>query len=304
VLSDLFYNYWAMISVVLAMALSYYLGRRVGRKDRQEALHTLLAIASITRDLTTDVENRNTELATVEGNVEQIECDGQVETVQQLLLKQITEVVSSNKKLRDDLVCARYAFEDQAQELDRTRVIARTDKLSGVANRHSFDETFEYWVSAGKKRRSRFGLLLADVDHFKWINDTHGHQSGDLVVSHIGKTLCDVVNRRDFVSRYGGDEFAVLLRGEVDALREKAEEIRVAVENNTFDVRTSGARISVTFSIGLAMFHSEDTVDTLLSRADAALYRSKQGGRNQMRFMEWEPDTDTTATLVDSRTSE
>ncbi len=127
--------------------------------------------------------------------------------------------------------------------------------------------------------------MLADVDHFKRINDTHGHQSGDKVVSRIGQTLKQLCRDHDHIARYGGDEFAIIL---MKVGREQAESaaarIRTAIEQTNFSVGGNGGRISVTFSMGMSFPTKTDTVEGIISRSDRALYESKRRGRNQLQI--------------------
>ena len=219
--------------------------------------------------------------------------------VQEALLAQIATVIQSNKKLEDDLICAHYTLEKQAQELDRTRRVARTDQLSGIANRRSFDETLSYWLSSSNRKNKHFTLVLCDVDHFKWINDTHGHLAGDRVVTRIGEVLRDQVRGSDFVARIGGDEFALLLaQDNPEIAGEIADRIRSAISARTFDVGHDNERLAVTFSMGVAISVEGDSAETLLHRADQALYTSKQSGRNRLRFADpqTEPESEPLAT--------
>ena len=134
---------------------------------------------------------------------------------------------------------------------------------------------------------SPFGLILADVDHFKWINDTHGHAAGDRVVTGIGKLLQSTVRPHDFVSRFGGDEFAILLANvDADVAQKVGERIREAVERSNFASGDQNACLAVTFSMGLAVPLVDESPESLLKRADQALYLSKQQGRNQLHLAE------------------
>jgi diguanylate cyclase len=172
----------------------------------------------------------------------------------------------------------------QARELDITRREARTDQLSGVANRKSFEESLTYWLANAERSQQSFALVLCDVDHFKWINDTHGHYAGDCVVGDVGKMLQNCLRGEDFVARYGGDEFVLLLRADdVNAAVAVSERIRKTAERHNFKAARLSEQLAVTFSMGLAMAQRGDTSEVLLKKADEALYKAKEAGRNCLR---------------------
>lgn len=282
---------WLVPSMLVSIFVGAYVGysfalRRHGdqiREERQKTLEALQSVAKSAEELTTEVDSHNVELETVGRTVGDLSANGAYEQIKQTLLTQISTAIESNRKLENDLVCTRYRLEEQAQELDRTRMEARMDSLSGVGNRKAFDESLRFMLSKSQRKRESFALLLIDVDHFKWINDTHGHQSGDQVVQRLGNTLKSAIRPGDHIARYGGDEFGILLEGvDVHVGAMVAQRIRDKVEHCNFDVGLNDARVAVTLSMGMAVSAHTDTSETLLSKADAALYRSKEAGRNRL----------------------
>jgi len=291
---------WVLPSVLISMAVGFYVGRgsnqgqqrtelEAAQKERASALKALVTLLKSAEQMTSNVDSHNSEIKEVERTVGDLKLTGELKVVQGELLTQITAVLDANQRLEDDLVCTRYRMEEQAQELDRTRLEARTDSLSGVGNRKAFDETLQFLLADFKRNGAPFVLVLADIDHFKWINDTHGHAAGDRVVNYVGTFLKECLRAGDHLARYGGDEFALLFSGiGVDQASEISNLIRLAVEGRNFNVGITSERIAVTFSMGLSKVEEGDTPDSVFERADRALYQSKEAGRNQLHC--WQED--------------
>jgi diguanylate cyclase (GGDEF)-like protein len=124
-------------------------------------------------------------------------------------------------------------------------------------------------------------VVLLDVDHFKAINDRQGHGRGDLVIAQVGQVLRATVRRDDCVARWGGEEFLVLLPGAtIEAARETAERIRKAVAQQI--LRDEDDAVPLTVTVGVADWRSDESLDHTIDRADRALYRGKQAGRNRV----------------------
>jgi diguanylate cyclase (GGDEF)-like protein/PAS domain S-box-containing protein len=166
------------------------------------------------------------------------------------------------------------------EDVDRARRDALTDELTGLPNRRLFDTALQGRLENLVRYGWRFGLLIVDIDHFKDVNDTHGHAFGDAVLIGVGQTLHGAVRAGDVVARWGGEEFAVLVEASEEAgLREAAERIRILVAQS--EVRMSGLSYTTHVSVGGALGRTEDTAETLFIRADAALYEAKNSGRNR-----------------------
>lgn len=166
--------------------------------------------------------------------------------------------------------------------------LARTDKLTGLANREALDELLQRLARPGRSTRGRFAVLLLDIDHFKRINDTLGHLRGDRVIQDVAAAVVATVRRSDLVCRWGGEELMVVLR-DCD-LAEAAvigEKLRAAVERVPLSPGDDMA--PVTASIGVTSWRDGDTVDALLTRVDRALYQAKREGRNRVRIAQSVP---------------
>jgi len=166
---------------------------------------------------------------------------------------------------------------------------ATTDSLTGLRNRRSFYEQANELLVSCRRRDEDMSVLLLDIDHFKKVNDTFGHQAGDTVLIAVARLLESVIRadasrrRGDTVARFGGEEFVIMLpltnRLGAAVL---AERVRASIE--AADIRTEGRRIPVTASIGIATLAAEmvESIDRLLTIADRRLYLAKNGGRNRI----------------------
>jgi diguanylate cyclase (GGDEF)-like protein len=162
---------------------------------------------------------------------------------------------------------------------ERLRIAGMTDGLTGVHNRRYFDHRSQIEFSQALRHRYPLAALFLDIDHFKAVNDGHGHQAGDEVLRQVGRVIQQSLRGGDLAARYGGEEFVVLLprTAEAGAL-EVAERIRQAVADRRFELATGPLR--ATLSVGLAVLAGDDLCQ-LLARADAALYLAKRHGRNR-----------------------
>lgn len=154
---------------------------------------------------------------------------------------------------------------------------ARRDHLTGLDNRRAFDAALDREIDTATRQGSPLCLLVFDVDHFKAVNDTHGHDIGDRLLRQLGETVRHCLRQSDRLARWGGEEFTILLPGTpLDGAQRLAERIRTRVAATDF----SG--IAITVSLGLTPFLAGDDARRLFARADEALYRAKQAGRNRL----------------------
>jgi diguanylate cyclase (GGDEF)-like protein len=171
---------------------------------------------------------------------------------------------------------------DREARLDR---MAKVDGLTDLYNRRHFMELIAGEVARAKRYKSSLSVVMIDLDHFKEINDEHGHLAGDKVLASVAGGLAGCVRDTDFVARYGGEEFVLLLPSTgPDGARELAERAREVVSRMRIPV--DDGELSVTASMGIASFPEdvEADVDALVGAADDALYRAKDGGRNRVEM--------------------
>jgi diguanylate cyclase (GGDEF)-like protein len=167
---------------------------------------------------------------------------------------------------------------------DELEHFAYFDALTSLANRRMFSEHLRRLIALSGRYGTRFALLLIDLDRFKDINDTLGHDAGDALLVEIGARLRRAVRADDQVARLGGDEFAVILQDadNVDEIRQICARI---ADSFAKDVQFNGKRMTPSTSVGVAMFPEDgDQGETLYKSADIALYEAKRGGRNTWRY--------------------
>jgi diguanylate cyclase (GGDEF)-like protein len=182
---------------------------------------------------------------------------------------------------------------DFKRYLDSCEEAAFTDHLTGLANRRRFERQLEREVERTRRSGRPFCLLMLDIDHFKLVNDTHGHEAGDEVLRQLARVLQEATRGIDLSARVGGEEFAVLLtETEMQSGVEVSERLRVAVEQAAMPQQAG-----ITASFGLAEFpRSAETASELFIAADAAMYVAKAQGRNRVRQA---PDLANSAAPVD-----
>jgi two-component system cell cycle response regulator len=177
------------------------------------------------------------------------------------------------------------ALESTQADNRRLEELATTDALTRLLNRRALLDRISVEVDRARRFKSHLSLLMVDIDHFKSINDRHGHLAGDAVLRQLAALLASLARTIDVVARYGGEEFVVILpETMLDGAITFAERLRERAERHVFDVGTKHP-LHLTCSVGVATFPSPRVASTedLFARADEALYRAKSGGRNQVR---------------------
>jgi diguanylate cyclase (GGDEF)-like protein/PAS domain S-box-containing protein len=173
---------------------------------------------------------------------------------------------------------------DLSQEAERARHEALTDALTALPNRRFFDSSLASQLENMARYGWSFGLLLVDIDHFKKVNDLHGHAFGDDVLRVVARTLHGAIRAGDLVARWGGEEFVVLVEGSDRArLEETAERLRVLVARS--EVRRGGIAQSINVSVGATLATNLDSAESLFNRADEAMRRAKRAGRNRVSIL-------------------
>jgi diguanylate cyclase (GGDEF)-like protein len=273
------------IPIPLALAVVATLGYLFGRQKREPAstmveqsrrelrrarlvAQELERIAvSVRKDLATHqaclirFKDRVRRLNADQAEVAWKELCGEAETVLKPTLRLAGQVAEAYEQIR----------QQTAHLMTFTEL--RTDPLTGVSNRRALDETLASQFALKVRYGSKFSVVLFDIDHFKRVNDEYGHVQGDRILQSTAQAIDEAVRETDVLARYGGEEFLVILPAtELAGAAVFAERLRANIAR----------QLSITVSGGVAMALDEDTPETLVARADAALYESKSTGRNRI----------------------
>lgn len=222
-------------------------------------------------------------LKNVPSNLANASDDAAVQNIISDLLSETKAMHGRMRELEGRVVNSSSEIDDLRSELEDARKDALTDGLTGVANRKSFDMMLDRALLEADETSEPLSLIIVDLDHFKAFNDTHGHQVGDKVLRLVAHTMTDSVKGRDTVSRYGGEEFAIILPNtDAKGAGIVAEQIRTSVAAKKLVRRGTDEVLGrITVSLGIATRHADEPKARLITRADSALYEAKNLGRNQ-----------------------
>lgn len=181
------------------------------------------------------------------------------------------KITKANKLLLE----AQKDIEEKNEKLER---LATIDNLTNLFNRRKLEELLQLEINRCERFNCNFSLTMLDIDHFKEVNDTYGHQIGDKILKEIANILNNSIRKTDFVARYGGEEFIIVcFEAQKEEIIKVIENIRIDIENHNFDIVGSK-----TVSFGISIFKNGDTIESMIKRADSALYEAKETGRNKV----------------------
>ncbi len=206
-----------------------------------------------------------------------------LEQIVNLLSDATVSTIDHGQKVVTSMNQTSAEIQDIQTELDRYKKLANTDPLTKLANRRAFDSHIAH-VGDDKKSDMYLALIFADVDHFKRVNDTHGHIVGDKMLAYVASIMQSVVDPDAFIARIGGEEFAIAIDNTTEeAAGQHAEKVRAAVEDRKFVSRKTGINYGpITVSLGVCMASEATDSSDLYRKADQALYASKNNGRNRV----------------------
>lgn len=254
------------------------------RETGKRVYKTVKSISDRVREAKHATSKYSGELTKVSTEIEKEKDSEKLQSMLKSVMSETHQVLERNAVLEQELDKSTEVMTTLQKDLEYVRQEAITDSLTDIPNRRAFYHAYEAIAKASKKAKTSFTMLMIDIDNFKDFNDNFGHQVGDQVLKLVAKTLKDGIRGKDFVCRYGGEEFAVLLP-------DTPLEAGVAVGNNlrktvaTKDVvnkSTGDVLAQITLSAGVAEWGQNETMDDLIERADSALYAAKNNGRNQV----------------------
>ena len=227
----------------------------------------------------------------VAGYSEKIAGAGNIAALSQIL----DEIMLETRTIRDDalrshkeLVAARKKAQEAEervreleQKLEQTSELVHADQLTGALNRRGMEETLEREIKRSERQKTPVSLALLDIDNFKQLNDTLGHQAGDRALAHLAKVIKEALRPTDAVARYGGEEFIIILPD--SGLPEAVETvIRLQRELTKKFFMNENQRLLITFSAGVALRGENEEAEVVIGRADQAMYRAKKSGKNRV----------------------
>ena len=192
------------------------------------------------------------------------------------------DTISQGREIVENVVQTSREMDVVRKELDEYKRIANTDSLTQLSNRRAFDDRLSSLYN-NPLSRNITALVLADIDHFKKVNDTYGHPVGDKILASVGSVIRASMRKDIFVARTGGEEFAMIIEGNTEEeVMLIAERVRTSLENTPFKNSKTGVNYGpITISIGICMASDAEGPGELYSHADTALYCAKNGGRNR-----------------------
>lgn len=251
----------------------------------QNAQSVLGEVMGIIEKFSGDTATYNNQIDSHVNNLSTKITDPTLKDMAREIITRAMAIRDSGTELSQKLDESKQEVAELRESLEKVTSEANKDFLTGVGNRKALERRLEELTVWAKENKTDLCLLMIDIDHFKKFNDKYGHQIGDEVLKKVAAALFDSVKGKDFVGRYGGEEFAVLLPSTpLAGALVVAENIRRSVEETRMKRKDTGSFIDdVTISVGVARYRPDkDSTAVFISRADDALYRSKKGGRNRV----------------------
>ncbi len=267
------------VALAVVATLGYVFGRRTrargedsGERSRRELRRAHAVAAELERialQVRKSLARHHSSLAKFKSRVGRLN-EGQQELAWKELCREVDDVLKPTLHLASQMASAYDEIRQQSANL-MTFTEVRTDSLTGVSNRRGLDDALATQFAMMNRYNTLFSLVMIDIDYFKQVNDREGHLYGDKVLQELARLLDDSARETDLVARYGGEEFVIVMP--------QTELFGACVFAERFRSRVA-ERLDITVSIGVAAALDGDTQQSLLARADSALYGAKSAGRN------------------------
>lgn len=249
---------------------------------REELSRLLREVISFVYTGVVSTDKSNTQLQHLLGRMSPSMTGQEVHDLVEDVLATTRQAVSSGEVLSERLNYAMEEVQTLKKDLDETRREAKSDTLTGLANRKAFDDVLTNATRDADKTPGEINLIFCNLDNFNEINEKHGHPVGDLVLKRVASLLRNNLTETDMVARYSGEEFAILLPNQsLKEARRVADKLRTEMAAKRITRKDNGESLGqITLSLGLANYVASEGVDSFLQRADRALYMAKRRGRN------------------------
>jgi diguanylate cyclase len=210
--------------------------------------------------------------------------EADLEKIVAQIKKEIKRLESTNGSFKDQLQKSANEIDQLKSKMAQYREEALKDPLTRIDNRRGFEKKLKDAISNASADGSSLCLIIADIDHFKKVNDTHGHLVGDNVLRMVAATIKDSIKGKDMAARIGGEEFSILLPDTpFDGAMKLANDMRLSFERLDLKKKSTGESLGkITLSFGVAKYKTNEATEDFVNRADKALYKSKNTGRNKV----------------------
>ena len=273
---------WSLVALgsLLAFAAGFFLGRNQppsGDGEHHGMMRLLSELGAWTEQYSGDLSQQKTLLDALQ---RALPDDSSKTLSREEVVAALKRIIDSNKQLHAHLLDAGRELEEKSQQIKSYLTEARTDFLTNLANRREFDRCVEAMFASFRRGGSPFIVALVDIDRFKHVNDTFGHSDGDRVLKAVAELLDNELADASLVARIGGDEFAILLCGQLVAAAQTLDRVRQRISKSDF---LSGEQ-TVTISVGASQPIDDMGAASVVRRADEALYMAKNLGRNRVYY--------------------
>ena len=251
-------------------------------KETRRIFQNIFEVTLSTKDLASDYSDKMDEYS----NKLQDATDlTQMQNFIEDIIIDTNEMAASSRKLNQQLEEATSQIQSLSKQLEETEKEVLLDSLTGLNNRKAFDIKINDLCEKFDQNKGFFSVAMLDIDYFKKFNDQYGHQVGDQVLRIVGSNLKENLKGKDFPSRYGGEEFIVLLPNtNLDKANIVAEQLRKNISEKGLKIKKTGQSLgTITVSVGVSEIRAGDTAISVVERADAALYLAKDSGRDNVK---------------------